>query len=72
MAGFILSPKNKPSISVNGKKENDHASLKNLSFEESGHTGFQPALSDEQIENINSINEKTKTIYRLIKKVTVE
>lgn len=58
MAGIILSSLNKPSISVNGKKETNHANLKNLSFEESGHTGFQSELTQEQIKNIADVVRK--------------
>lgn len=50
----------------------DHAGLKNLGFTESGHTGFQPALSDEQIGNIDAVAGLKENISRLVRKITVQ
>ena len=58
MADMILSAQNKNNVSISGNKQPDHAKLKNLSFEESGHTGFQAALSDEQLKNLDNLTGK--------------
>lgn len=53
------------SLSVNGNKSmelsgtpKDHSKLKKLSYEESGHTGFQKELTAEQKEALEKITEK--------------
>lgn len=55
MEKLILSPTKVPAILVNRESKTDHANLKNLGFEESGHTGFQPALTEEQLKNIEKV-----------------
>lgn len=60
MANLILSAKSNPKVTITGKKEMDHTGLKNLGFEESGHTGFQPALTEDQLKNIEKVMDIEK------------
>ncbi len=43
------------SMELGGSGTKDHAKLKHLSFEESGHTGFQKELTEEQIAAIEAV-----------------
>ena len=48
---------NAKGIKIGGDRAN-HAKLKNLEFEKSGHTGFQAQLTEEQLKNIEDVIEK--------------
>lgn len=63
MAGLILSSKPSQKITLELGEKNMHNNLKNLSFEESGHTGFQKELTAEQLANIKAVPEKADKSY---------
>lgn len=58
MAEIVLSTGNQPGISIDGNKKQPHSELKNLGFDESGHTGFQKELTPEALEAIASVYGK--------------
>ena len=59
LSELILEATSTPQINLSGGGGiSNHAKLKNLSFEESGHTGFQQELSDEQLKNISAVPGK--------------
>lgn len=59
MAEIIISSPSSATIDIsNPFGTSDHAKLRHLEFENSGHIGFQEALTAEQLENISSVPNK--------------
>ncbi|MBR6523445.1 MAG: hypothetical protein IKT39_02400 [Clostridia bacterium] len=54
-ANIKLTVPGKSNIEVGGGGTKDHAKLKHLGFDESGHAGFQKELTPEQLAAIASI-----------------
>ena len=60
--GIVLKgTSNSSQLKLGGDRDN-HSKLKKLSFEESGHTGFQAQLTDEQLKNIEDVSGKVDKI----------
>ncbi|MBR6523638.1 MAG: hypothetical protein IKT39_03390 [Clostridia bacterium] len=63
MAELILSAKSPQKIILESKSKNQHNNLGNLSFDKSGHTGFQKELTAQQLANIQAVSEKVDKAY---------
>ena len=63
MTRLILSAKSSQNIILDGSGKNLHSSLGNLGFDESGHTGFQKELTEEQLSNIEAVQDKADKTY---------
>ena len=48
----------------------DHSQLTNLEFENSGHTGFQGKLTDEQLANIEAVPDISKKVDETAERLT--
>lgn len=70
--GLILNAKSNGEIVIGGK--NDHSKMANLSFETSGHKGFQKELTTEQLEKIEQSHTHTnkETLDGITGKKTAE
>ena len=54
MSEIKISGYSSAKMNLGGMSTRDHNKLKNLGFEESGHTGFQEQLTEEQLKVINN------------------
>ena len=65
MAEIKLSSKGQQNLHLELNEKTHHYQLKNLGFEESGHTGFQKELTEKQLELIEKVKSKEDVANRV-------